>query len=350
MYKKEELEKYEYFQGLDMEYVLDALTGLVSRGYILGFAKSLIENKIPFAFGILDLDNFKLVNDNYGHSTGDECLINMADALVEAVGDNGVVGRYGGDEFVIIYFNDDPNYDNVYKFYGDIFTEKKVVRRTMCLKNVHIFVTATAGTASYPNDASDFDDLFIKADKALYRGKSKGRNCFIVYVDALHKDIDVNKKDKVFLPVVISDLQVYLKKNTNIDDKINDIINHLANILQVTDIIVSLNDKIYRAKTGIEDRNIKIPKPADYKLLFDNEDFIVSNQLDQYKKKSPAINRYLTTTNAQSLMCFKIGILEDNGYMSIIENRIVRIWQERESAISMYISQLIAFLVEMNKK
>ena len=56
MYTKEQLEQYEYFKGLDMEYVLDALTGCVSRGYILGLTKYLIEKKEPFAFAIIDLD------------------------------------------------------------------------------------------------------------------------------------------------------------------------------------------------------------------------------------------------------------------------------------------------------
>lgn len=141
MYTKEQLEQYEYFKGLDMEYVLDALTGCVSRGYILGLTKYLIEKKEPFAFAIIDLDNFKLINDNYGHKVGDECLNKIIDSFINYIGNNGIVGRYGGDEFIVVYLNDNPTYDNVHAFFTDIYHAKQCVRKSYDLGDIRLFVT-----------------------------------------------------------------------------------------------------------------------------------------------------------------------------------------------------------------
>ena len=74
MYKVSDLEKYDYFKNVDLNYAFDSLTGVITRGNILGFAKDLIEKKTPFTMMIMDIDNFKAINDNFGHMYGDDCL------------------------------------------------------------------------------------------------------------------------------------------------------------------------------------------------------------------------------------------------------------------------------------
>lgn len=78
MYTREQLEKYPYFADVlknepDASALLDQLTGLVSRGHILWFAQWLIEHRVPFSFAMMDMDNFKFVNDTYGHHAGMKC-------------------------------------------------------------------------------------------------------------------------------------------------------------------------------------------------------------------------------------------------------------------------------------
>ena len=351
MYTKEQLEKYEYFKGLDMEYVLDALTGCISRGYIIGFVKYLIDNKEPFAFSIIDLDNFKLINDNYGHSVGDECLITISDSFIKYIGDDGLVGRYGGDEFIVIYLCKDPTYDRTHEFFTRLYHDKQIIRRTLELSSVRLFVTATAGVASFPYDSLNFDDLFQKADKALYRGKQKGRNCYIIYVEEKHKNIDVHRRDNAYLPDMFASLCKATRSNEPFEIKVKYLLDYLVNAVSSTDCLVVINDLNIETLTSNGAKNLIKPSMEDFSLLFDDKtEYIVSNQLKDYKMKSPGINRYMTSTNTQSIMAFKLGVTKTCGYLAIMENRLLRVWQEREVSLAMYVAKLVSMLYELNEK
>ena len=97
MYTKEQLLKYPYFEEVfksrDVSNVIDSLTGLVSRRYILEFIQYLVENNIPFTLAILDLDNFKFINDSYGHKMGDNVLAGLSNDLERYLEDYGLAGR-----------------------------------------------------------------------------------------------------------------------------------------------------------------------------------------------------------------------------------------------------------------
>lgn len=348
MYTKEDLIKYDYFKDFEIEYILDALTGIVSRGYLLGFAKYLIENNIEFAFCMIDIDNFKLVNDNYGHKTGDECLINIADSLIREVGDKGIVGRYGGDEFVIIYIGD-ARYEVVHPFLGSLLGPEKVARKTMCLSNVSIFVTVTIGSASFPYDAKDFSELFAKADKALYRGKIKGRNCYIVYVDEMHRNIDVHRKENTYLPDTFNSFENIFKKKEDFNSKLKAVVDSLANIFNLPDACIWFNDKTAISHLKPNSYTIKASLYEETLQLLDECDFFSSSDLIGIKKKSPALNRFFSANLIQSVIIAKIGIGDAMGVLLLYENTIVRMWQEREISTAMYIARLITAIILSNK-
>ena len=90
MYTKEQLSKYHYFAEIfktnDLNSVVDSLTGLISRGYMLEFIQNLVKDKIPFTLSLLDLDNFKFINDTYGHKVGDGVLAGLAHDLERYLG------------------------------------------------------------------------------------------------------------------------------------------------------------------------------------------------------------------------------------------------------------------------
>ena len=199
MYQAEYLSTFPYFrrtlESVPLTAVHDSLTGLISRKYMLEFIRDLIERQVHFTLAIIDLDNFKSINDNYGHTTGDGVLVRLGEALRDYVGQDGLAGRFGGDEFLMVYFKSN-DYAHIHDYYGGIFSGGKLFRRYYIVNDITLFITGTMGSAAYPEDAQDFETLFAKVDKTLYRGKSKGRNCYIIYVEAKHGHLEIPKLAK----------------------------------------------------------------------------------------------------------------------------------------------------------
>ena len=158
MYSEQQLSRYPYFKRAfekdRINYVLDPLTGLVSRQYILGFVRSLIEEGTPFTFGMLDLDNFKFINDTYGHHVGDGVLMDVAAGLSGYLEGYGVAGRFGGDELLWINLRD-RTYDEKKAFLSDLYTNAKVLRKNVHLVECDPFITGTIGCATYPARQGD---------------------------------------------------------------------------------------------------------------------------------------------------------------------------------------------------
>lgn len=186
---------------------VDELTKVYTRETVFEYIEYLIHNNVPFVVGVLDVDNFKYVNDGFGHLVGDRALFEVSKRIKEILGDKGAVGRYGGDEFIIVI----PNvsvYDDVWGMWHDMLS---------CTKNLdskdlnELSMTVTIGSARFPLDADNIDSLFELADKALYRGKMKGRNCFIIYLKEKHANIDLKtERDKSVTSTYIQSL-VYQK-------------------------------------------------------------------------------------------------------------------------------------------
>ena len=350
MYTKNDLSKYDYFNSVDMNYALDSLTGVLSRANILGFARHLVDNKTPFTMAILDIDNFKLVNDNYGHAVGDECLISIGENLARYVGNDGLVGRFGGDEFIILYFKS-STYDELHDYLETMLNEGNIVRRKLHIGNVCFFVTATVGCASFPKDCDNYDELFIIADKALYRGKTKGRNCFIIYVEEKHKNIEVHKKEQSSLPNIlgrISELSINEKIKT--EKKIKNILNYIENVMQISEAaFLSMDKKTITSGEGydccIDEECLEV---FDY--LTRNNQIYIPNELSDFsgnKKISTFVkDKKIITFIVSRVTAGKKTI----GYLILFEGKITRIWQENDVALLLYLNKIIELLYFKDKK
>ncbi len=151
----------------------DSLTGLYNRDTMFSEIKKSIEeyslNHIPFCFAMVDIDDFKRINDLYGHNKGDAVLKKMSKVLTDICDKNDCICRFGGDEFAIIFNNKNINDANT------------ILKRIICefSHTSYAFtdkeITCSCGIAEY-NEKMSASDLFNKADKNMYNAKNGGKN------------------------------------------------------------------------------------------------------------------------------------------------------------------------------
>ncbi|HEY8462588.1 MAG TPA: GGDEF domain-containing protein [Bacillota bacterium] len=153
--------------------VRDGLTGVYNRMYLMSYMQELFKCKpSSVTVMIFDLDNFKLINDQFGHLSGDMVLKITAKITVEIV-KQGIVARYGGEEFVIVL----PDTDQKTACQiGEKIRRAVETHQFLAQDGSRIPVTLSIGLASYPLVAGNYTELLQLADRALYQAKNSGRN------------------------------------------------------------------------------------------------------------------------------------------------------------------------------
>ena len=169
----------------------DILTGLPNRAFFLEQLEEADSSERPgsgaFSILMLDLDRFKNVNDSLGHAAGDALLRQVALRLKSAIRSTDVLARLGGDEFAIIQAEcDDQRAGSI-----DLATRiAKLIADPFLLQGNQVEVGTSIGIAMAPEHGSDQEQLLKKADLALYRSKSAGRNCFTLYDEAMSAELE----------------------------------------------------------------------------------------------------------------------------------------------------------------
>ncbi|HZX49222.1 MAG TPA: sensor domain-containing diguanylate cyclase, partial [Nitrospirota bacterium] len=186
LYSAAAIERRAYYQSsIDLRKIsiTDSLTGLLNRRY---FEERLAEemersrrHRQPFSLIIMDIDNFKTLNDSFGHLFGDEILKTTTNVIRRCVRIIDIAARYGGEEFAIILPTTDKNDAGIIaeRIRADIECEVCLVKDTGTTLNV----TVSLGIASFPDDASAAEELINNADRALYRAKSQGKNKVVIF-------------------------------------------------------------------------------------------------------------------------------------------------------------------------
>ena len=157
-----DLSEIKYFEGIDTRYVIDSLTHVISREYIEMLAKKMLDEKIPFTLMILDLDNFKQINDSFGHSSGDFILKNIGEWLRDVCKKEAYVGRFGGDEFLLLIPNK-TSYNDVHHFLENLYFRNSVFRRYYNDKGIDIYVKGKKVwiTSNISVRWNNFDELIL---------------------------------------------------------------------------------------------------------------------------------------------------------------------------------------------
>jgi diguanylate cyclase (GGDEF)-like protein/PAS domain S-box-containing protein len=161
----------------------DSLTGLANRASFLDHLelglKRAARNEKAVGVLFIDLDNFKLVNDSFGHAAGDELLKAVGSRLEGAVRGMDVVARQGGDEFLILLTDlENRTADETSPPPTEVVARKvrTILREPFLVDGIEIYVSASVGISSYPADGDDADTLLKNADIAMYSVKDSGRD------------------------------------------------------------------------------------------------------------------------------------------------------------------------------
>lgn len=341
MYSAEYLSTYPYFrqtlESVPLFAVHDSLTGLISRKYMLEFIRDLIERKVSFTLGIIDLDNFKDINDHYGHATGDGVLSQLGQALRDCVGRDGLAGRFGGDELLMVYFKSN-DYDHIHELYTNLVSRGQLLRRNYTVNGHTLFITGTVGSASYPEDAKDYDSLFAKMDKTLYRGKSKGRNCFIIYVEGKHGHLEIPKLAKRSLYDTLREMAEAFDQGGDTEEKLRWGFAPIRENLRMNTLMYL--DGEGRLRDVISGQDLGVTGHVD--SLMENGLYAPDNLAECYDANS-GLAMTLVKAGYESALFFR---LEDAGKGSRClilcpEPHTMHIWQDEERCAAFFLARLL---------
>jgi diguanylate cyclase (GGDEF)-like protein len=154
----------------------DELSGLYNYRYFRERLRSELaaaaRDHTQCALIMLDLDNFKDVNDRFGHRVGDALISAVGAAMRHAIDSRGFVARYGGDQFVIVI--PDADRSTAEEYIVRVSEEIRGASTTATVQNRHIELTASCGIAIYPDDSSDGEELIARADRAVHEANAQG--------------------------------------------------------------------------------------------------------------------------------------------------------------------------------
>ena len=328
---------------------IDNLTNIYRRDVVISYMDNLITNNVPFSYIILDIDNFKTINDNYGHHVGDIVLKTVAKSFKEMAMEKGVVARYGGDEFIFVY----PNiieYDDIWKICFDII---KSTAKLIIPDHEDMQITYTLGVARFPLNSESIDELMILADKALYRGKIKGRNCFIIYLPEKHADIKLEAtREKVYTPIFLQ-AKIYslLTRNENYKKNIQDVINFIGSYLLIENICIETKTDLLYTYTHplVKKRELNrygyetIEQGTSSNGIFIENATITS----KIKDSNPLLKKMISQNIYSSVICIIKSFDKVYGYLraEVISLDTGRVWQDDDlvtlSTICNYIGLLL---------
>ncbi len=344
----------------------DTVTKVYNREVVIKKIKAEINDKHPFALLILDIDNFKDFNDTYGHMFGDIILVETVASIKSTIGPKDYIGRIGGDEFLVVIHTPNNSYEEIHT----MCSKMKTAIQLLSHNNIkQASITATIGCAIYPKDADNYELLFKKADKALYRGKRKGRNCFIIYtlekcgaiddyaLSESYTDIETIDKTSTNAQVIVGVYEI-LVRNNSIKKNLMDALSLIGNFFLIERIHLDITNLGQDKNVVIEWVNPQIkeygglikPISESYNLWvdqFDQTGMIKYNQVKKEQVDLPYI-KLLLEQKTTSILAFQLNFMEKElGVVRFDTCTTNKFWQAPEVSTLMVISKILA--VTINK-
>ena len=306
---EEDLKRWQFAQHeseLERLAFTDELTGLANRKQFETTLDSIEQQARRsgdnFALVYLDLDNFKSINDTYGHSAGDKVLRDVAAMLKSRVRETDMVARWGGDEFVVLL----TNLQQSVSVSG--ICEKLIAGIAELEAPKKVQLGASIGVALYPADAQTVDELHHCADSALYAAKSAGKNRFKTYSDRLQTEITRRRRLKSGLENALNEQSLRL---------------HFQPIVDLQTQAVKGAEALVRWDCGGEaiSPDVFIPLAEESNLILDIDRWVVTEALrwqQRWSESNPDFTvhlnlsaRFISGNNGEWLE----GALNEAGYI-----------------------------------
>jgi diguanylate cyclase (GGDEF)-like protein len=156
----------------------DALTGTFTKKALeISIRKCISEPDASGSLMIVDIDNFKSVNDKFGHAIGDYFIAATARSLLSVCRSTDIVGRFGGDEFVMLFHG----LDSISQIEMKVQEIKKAVKENVSKGFAREEITMCIGCTIFPRNGTKYEDLFDQMDNALYQAKNSGKNKYVIF-------------------------------------------------------------------------------------------------------------------------------------------------------------------------
>lgn len=207
----------EKIKHAELEYKAthDELTQLPNRYYLINKTDEWIKKYSNFNLIFIDIDNFKSINDSYGHKIGDLVLKEITNKISKSLKKEDLLIRQGGDEFIIFT----TEIDDIENYSNNLLNN---IKEIFNLNNKQLKITASFGIARYPNDSDNIDDLITCSDMALYEAK-KLKNTYVIFTENVKNTLLENIYIEKELKTALENDEFYLvyQPQINYDNSIN---------------------------------------------------------------------------------------------------------------------------------
>jgi diguanylate cyclase (GGDEF)-like protein/PAS domain S-box-containing protein len=197
-------------QQLAYQATHDTLTGVSNRSALMALLDDVLayaqRQKLPFWVAFLDLDRFKYINDRFGHQAGDHLLETITARLRQLLRKEDIIGRYGGDEFILVLRGGSDSQLNPQLLERIL----QVVCEPIDIDGHSLQVTCSLGISTFPADGYSSNMLLAKADAAMYRAKESGRNGYQLYDKDIHARIVERQQIDHHLADALSNKEFFL--------------------------------------------------------------------------------------------------------------------------------------------
>lgn len=304
--------------SLNVSNNLDPGIPILNKKAITEYAKSsFLTNPGRVHLVILDLDDFKTINDTCGHLYGDKVLIKAANIIKENIGNRGIVGRIGGDEMMIVltHINDSIELRNTLR------SIRMGIEWAFKEENDQLHITCSMGAATYPDHGSAYDKIFQLADRMLYIAKNKGKNRYVIYTPEIHdqkasvKDKNVSRQSLEALKndktgVMLRLIDEFLRRRIMTYEVL---LNEIGYCFELNEIIM-VSDNMKTSSTWSREGYSDNKESSEYLNLepsflesFDQNNLFVANTLYNLETKAPKLYGLLTEREVKSALFYKMA-------------------------------------------